>query len=219
LLRRLPIRKILVPGVWMRKMCEPAWDDKVAAWPVGIDTDSWKPEPGVAKEFDFLIYDKVRWEHDRYETDLIQPIRDELQMRGLTSAEIRYGYYKEEDFAQLLQRCKAMIFLCEHETQGIAYQQALACGVPILAWDREGFWQDPEFYPQKVQFQPVSSVPYWDERCGLKFKDFKCFPAELTNFLARPTSGEFTSRDYILENLTLEISAKQYLEFVDQCLK
>jgi glycosyltransferase involved in cell wall biosynthesis len=191
----------------------------VAAWPVGIDTESWKPEPDAAKEFDFLIYDKVRWEHDRYEADLIHPIRDELQKRGLSSAEIRYGFYKEEDFAQLLQRSKAMIFLCEHETQGIAYQQALACGVPILAWDRSGFWQDPEFYPQKVQFEPVSSVPYWDQRCGLTFKDFHCFPDQLTSFLERLTSGEFASRDYIFENLTLEISAKQYLQFVNQCLK
>ena len=35
-----------------------------------------------------------------------------------------------------------MVFLCEHENQDIAYQQALACGVPILAWDRGGYWQD-----------------------------------------------------------------------------
>ena len=33
LLQRLPIRKVLVPGEWMRQMCEPYWGDKVAAWP------------------------------------------------------------------------------------------------------------------------------------------------------------------------------------------
>ena len=43
-----------------------------------------------------------------------------------------------------------MIFLCEHETQGIAYQQALSRNVPILAWDRGGDWQDPTYYPERV---------------------------------------------------------------------
>jgi hypothetical protein len=35
-----------------------------------------------------------------------------------------------------------MLFLCEHETRGLAYQEALASNVPILAWDT-GFWLDP----------------------------------------------------------------------------
>jgi glycosyltransferase involved in cell wall biosynthesis len=218
LLTRLPIRRILVPGEWMRKMCEPFWGDKVAAWPVGIDTEKWKPEPTIPKNFDFLIYDKVRWEHDHYEASLIQPIRDELHKRGLIAAEIRYGFYEEEDFAQILQRCKAMIFLCEHETQGIAYQQALACGIPILAWDRGGFWQDPAFYPQVVHFQSVSSVPYWDERCGLKFEGVSQFPGRLTTFMDELKAGVYASRDYILENLTLEKSANHYLAHVHQCL-
>jgi glycosyltransferase involved in cell wall biosynthesis len=40
-----------------------------------------------------------------------------------------------------------MVFLCEHETQGFAYQQALSCGVPIIAWDRGGLLQDPKLLP------------------------------------------------------------------------
>jgi glycosyltransferase involved in cell wall biosynthesis len=219
LLHRLPVRRILVPGEWMRKMCMAHWGDFVAAWPVGIDTETWRPKLNTPKNFDFLIYDKVRWNHDHYEAELIQPIRDELLKIGMKIAEIRYGFYKEEDFARILQRCKAMIFLCEHETQGIAYQQALACGVPILAWDRGGFWQDPAFYPHKVQFQSVSSVPYWDQRCGFKFENLSQFSDRLTSFLEKQASGGFSSRDYILENLTLEKSAKHYVEHVEQCLK
>src|SRR5277367_619112 len=112
---------------------------------------------------DVLIYDKVRWDHDLYETSLLQPIRSVLRKNGRSFTEIRYGDYREESFCHLLSRCRTMIFLCEHETQGIAYQQALSCGVPILAWDRGGYWQDPSYYPHKVAFNPVTSVPYWDE--------------------------------------------------------
>jgi hypothetical protein len=54
-------------------------------------------------------------------------------------------------------------------TQGIAYQQALSCGVPILARDRGGHSQDPSYYPHKVIFSLVTSVPYSDGRCGRRF--------------------------------------------------
>ena len=104
-----------------------------------------------------------------------------------------------------------MVFLCEHETQGIAYQQALACGVPILAWDRGGEWQDPSYYPNKVKFGPVSSVPYWDIRCGVKFSEKDEFSCQLENFLGLLKKNILSPREYILENLTLEKCAEQYV--------
>jgi glycosyltransferase involved in cell wall biosynthesis len=250
LLKRLPIRKVLVPGEWMRKMFEPYYGDAVVAWPVGIDAEKWKPrgemlktetlkseihkskieirkaesrndsdwETTDHKTTDFLIYDKVRWEHQRFEVELIRPIRDELKKHGLSFCEIRYGFYEEEKFERQLHRCKAMIFLCEHETQGIAYQQALACGVPILAWDRGGYWQDPEFYPHKVKFHPVSSVPYWNEHCGMKIENFSQFISRLDEFWRKVQAGTFHPRDYVLENLTLEKCAKDYLRLARGCM-
>jgi glycosyltransferase involved in cell wall biosynthesis len=170
------------------------------------------------KTTDFLIYDKVRWEHQRFEVELIRPIRDELKKHGLSFCEIRYGFYEEEKFERQLHRCKAMIFLCEHETQGIAYQQALACGVPILAWDRGGYWQDPEFYPHKVKFHPVSSVPYWNEHCGMKIENFSQFISRLDEFWRKVQAGTFHPRDYVLENLTLEKCAKDYLRLARGCM-
>ena len=214
LLKRLCVRRVLVPGEWMRQMCEPYYGDKVVAWPVGIDTDSWNRDPDIRKTFDFLIYDKVRWEHEDYQLTLIEPIRQGLRHRGFTYSEIRYGYYQEETFREKLQRCRAMIFLCEHETQGIAYQQALACCIPILAWDRGGYWRDPEFYPHRVKFGPVTSVPYWDERCGRTFADAAEFPEKLNQFWAELTN--YSPRNYILQNLTLEICARKYLEHVQK---
>ncbi|AOS45741.1 hypothetical protein Verru16b_02828 [Lacunisphaera limnophila] len=212
LLARHPnLRRILVPGEWMRRMCVPHWGDRVHVWPVGIDTAAWSPAPGQ-RDIDVLLYDKVRWEHDRYTQELIDPIRTHLTLRGLRVAVIRYGYYREEDFAALLQRSRSMVFLCEHETQGIAYQQTLACGVPILAWDRGGCWQDPEFYPARVQFSPVSSVPYWDERCGATFATGAEFPVAFDTFWAQLQAGHYQPRDYILANLTLERCARLYLD-------
>ncbi|WP_404786662.1 glycosyltransferase [Altericista sp. CCNU0014] len=216
---RLPVRRMLVPGEWMRKMCEPYYGDRVLSWPIGIDTDHWLPMKPDDKTIDVLLYDKVRWEHDKYEEELIQPIYKKLSDLGLSVETIRYGSYKEEDFHHLLDRSKGMIFLCEHETQGIAYQQALACNVPILAWDRGGLWQDPSYYPHKVQFTEVSSVPYWDDRCGIKFQEISDFYDKLTDFIDKLQLQHFAPREFILENLTLEKCARQYIEIHENLQK
>jgi hypothetical protein len=207
---RLPIRKILVPGAWMKRMCEPLWGGVVDAWPVGIDTHLWMPSAPEEKRVDVLLYDKVRWEHEAYEASLIAPIRDLLRRLGRSFTEMRYGHYREEDFRAALAQSRTMIFLCEHETQGIAYQQALSCGVPILAWDRGGLWRDPEYYPHRVKFEPVSSVPYWDDRCGMRFPDLPGFESSWGPFWEAAQAARFAPRDYILENLTLEKCAAEY---------
>lgn len=210
LLERRAIRKILVPGEWMRRMCEPYWGDTVMSWPVGIDTELWKPQE-TGKDIDVLLYDKVLWNRDEAENSLIQPIRAALREKNCSVLELRYGSYREDEFQAALRRSKAMVFLCEHETQGIAYQQALSSGVPIFAWDAGGPWRDPSYYPHKIVFEPVTPVPYWDERCGMKFADAREFAARWDEFQEGVESNCFAPRDYILENLTLEKCAGRYV--------
>src|SRR5207302_1477358 len=141
-----------------------------------------------------LLYDKVRWDRDHYDSALVAPIRRTLAASGRTFREIRYGSYREEEFHRALTECRTMIFLCEHETQGIAYQQALSCNVPILAWDRRGHWRDPSYYPDKVTFGPVTSVPYWDDRCGRTFESAEEFGSQWLAFWDDYRSGRFTPR-------------------------
>lgn len=205
------VERVLVPGEWMRQMFEPFYGDKVLAWPTGIDTEEWQPADGI-KNIDFLIYDKVRWEHDKYNNELISPIIKILNNKQLSYLYIKYGSYTPAELKDKVSKCKGVIFLCEHETQGLAYQQILATNTPILAWDRGGYWQDPSYYPEKARYGPVSSVPYWDERCGTKFTGISDFNQNLTNFLAKLNT--FKPRNYILENLTLEKCAATYQKIV-----
>ncbi|MDO3643061.1 hypothetical protein [Mucilaginibacter sp. L3T2-6] len=211
------IKKILVPGRWMQTMFEAYYGDKVVAWPTGVDTGYWQPFDRGNKRYDFLIYDKVRWEHENYQKALIGPIESVLKQHNLSHQMIRYGSYTHNELMDKLSQSRAAIFLCEHETQGLAYQQILSTNTPILAWDRGGYWQDPYYYPHKVQFGPVSSVPYWDERCGAKFKSIDDFEENLQSFLEK--LGSFRPRDYILENLTLEICARKYIDIHQQVEK
>ena len=203
------VKRILVPGDWMKDMFEPYYHEQVVAWPVGIDTDKWSEGMREDPKFDFLIYDKVRWEHDKYEKELITPICQTLDKRSLSYQFIRYGNYKPHELSEKLKHARAVIFLCEHETQGLAYQQILATNTPMLAWDRGGYWQDPYYYPE-IKFGPVSSVPYWDDRCGHRFSAMGDFALALDTFLANIDS--FSPRAYILENLTLEKCAQAYID-------
>lgn len=206
------VKKILVPGEWMKKMFKPYYEDLVEAWPVGIDTAKWNPQLKKASQFDFLIYNKIRWDLQIQDEALFSTISNELEQRNLTSTTVKYGSYTPEELREKVAVSKAVIFLCEHETQGLAYQQILATGTPILAYDQEDFWLDPSFYPNQVQYGPVSSVPYWNEKCGVKFKSATTFASALTTFQDKFEHDFFDPRSYILDHLTLEKCASNYHE-------
>lgn len=210
------VKRFLVPGEWMRKMCVPFYGDKVVAWPVGIDTAEWQPS-NEEKTVDFLIYDKIRWDYAQQKADLIDPLTQVLDGQNLSWQFIKYGSYTHSELHEKLTVSKAVIFLCEHETQGSAYQQILATGTPVFAWDRGGYWRDPAYYPHKVKYQPVSSAPYWDSRCGMKFSDAADFKVKLKPFLNH--LDKFNPRAYIMENLTLEKCAEKYLKIYHEVEK
>lgn len=213
LLSRLPVERVLVSCDWLRDMYGTCYaDDRVHVWPSGVDTYTWTPRIRQAPEFDVLVYDKIRWDRERYEPELLEPIRRELAARGLTTRCVRYGSYREEDFHALLRTARAMVFLCEHETQGFAYLQTLAMGVPILAWDRGGEWRDPAYYPERVRFGPVTSVPYWDARCGVKFRGADDFVPALDDFWSGVMESRFAPREYVCEHLSLESCARRYVD-------
>jgi len=212
------VKKILVPGEWMKEMCEPYYGNQVKSWAVGIDSNLWASTNNKPKEYDFLIYDKVRWNYESLKNELINPIYKILKEKNLSYHIIKYGNYIPSQLRDMIEMSKAVIFLCEHETQGIAYQQILSTDTPIFAWDRGGFWQDPYYYPEKVKFQPVSSVPYWDNRCGLKFRDINQFNELLPQFLDQLQNHNFEPRQYILENLTLKICTQKYVDIYQSLL-
>ena len=210
------IRHIIISCEWFKIMYErdlPV-EIPISIWPSGIETDLWKPVVAKEKCNKILIYDKIRWERDHYDKELISFIKAKLQVKGIGVEYIKYGEYKEDDFHNLLTQVDGMIFLCEHETQGFAYLQTLSCDVPILAWDRGSFWKDPSFYPHSVKFEPVTSVPYWEPTCGEKFKSSKDFESSFDTFWQNLNNGVYKPRNYILENFKLASRAKEYVDIV-----
>ncbi len=210
-----PVVKYLQHSHWANEVYKPYFGDRCTIWPVGIDTDFWQPKLEPSKSVDFLIYNKIRWNYEYYEAELLTPIRQLLSKLRLNFEELRYGTYQPQNYQAALGRCRAMIFLCEHESQGLAYQECLSSGVPILAWDG-GECLDPNRFIWGMPHIPATSVPYWDSRCGVKFKDISEFPTKLEEFLDKLNRQQFAPRDYILENLSLKACAQHYVEIIEE---
>jgi hypothetical protein len=214
--RRRPIRQVLVPSPWVQRMFEQVWPGIVSTWPTGIDTARWAPDPAIARDVDVLLYDKIYWQRERYERLLLEPLVAGFGRRGLSVAMLRYGSYREEELLDYGKRARSMVFLSRHETQGIAAQQMLASDVPLFAWDAGGLWQDPKYAPHQVAFGPVSSVPYWDGRCGVKFTDEVDMLSAFDSFWRGVEGGSYAPRQMILESFTLETRAADYLRLADK---
>jgi hypothetical protein len=198
---------------WAAALYRPVYGDRVRVWAMGIDHERYAPPPPGPRDVDFLVYDKIRWPDAEGGRGLRKACEDALKRAGCSFLYIRYGKYpggKESAYHGMLRRCRAMLFLTENETQGFAYNEALSMGVPLLAWNC-GRWCDPSRFEYKVGDAPATSIPYWDERCGLDFRTAADLPERLGLFLDKLRRGEFRPRDYVLENLRLEQGAERYL--------
>jgi hypothetical protein len=208
-----PVVRYLQHSQWAADVYRPYFADRVALWSVGIDTNTWAPV-NQEKTCDFLIYDKIRWEHETTGAVLLERVRDELARRSLTWTDLRYGSYDQREFKARLNTCRAMVFLCEHESQGLAYQECLSSGVPVLAWD-QGHCLDPNRFQWGQPDIPATSVPFFDERCGLRFNGADDFAARLDEFLEPLRSNAFSPRAFVLDNLTLEKCSAAYVEILN----
>ncbi|MBE0612753.1 MAG: glycosyltransferase [Burkholderiales bacterium] len=207
-----PVVRYLQHSDWANDVYKPYFGKRCGIWPVGINTHAWTPS-AVPKDLDFLFYDKVQWNRERNQRELIQPIKDVLRRRRMKFAEIRYGGYDESDFRGLLSRSKAMIFLSESESQGLAYQECMSSGVPVLAWD-QGWWLDPSRFKWGNADVRATSVPYFDDNCGSTFRNLDEFETSLDRFLDRLHLQEFDPRAYILKNLTLEHCSQRFVDIL-----
>lgn len=210
-----PVAKYLQHSAWTRNIYIPWYGaDKCELWPAGIDTEKWSPAGTSNKKFDLLVYNKIMWNKQQIDNELRLPILKKIEQLALSYREISYGQYEETAYHNLLSQCKGMVFLCEHESQGFAICEALSMNVPVLAWD-QGLWLDPNrFTWGELNPVPASSVPFFNDKCGIRFKKFEDFEKQINIFWDGIKNDIYSPRDYILENLTLKKSAQRMLQII-----
>jgi hypothetical protein len=209
-----PVVNYVQHSEWTCEIYRSYYGARCTQWPVGIDTAFWNTTDKASKTIDFLVYDKILWDRPQMSKSLTAAILSELTGRGLTYEVIQYGSYTEIEYRAALQRCRAMVFLCEHESQGFACLECLSSDVPVLAWD-QGRWLDPNRFRWGMPEVPATSVPFFDDRCGVRFASPAAFVPKLDLFLDRQATGAFRPREYVLENLTVEKCSQAFIDLLE----
>lgn len=214
-MRRCNIRVVTLPSEWPSTIWRPILGDAVQPMFVSIDVDNWPDLSHHLKTIDVLIYEKIHWGKDERRLDLVNPLLDHLKHLNLSYSVLKYGGHHLGQFRHALANARSLVFLSEHETQGLAYQEAMSSNVPIFAWN-EGILADPH---QKKMAPPnivVSSVPYFDHRCGMTFKRGKVIETFDTFWVKLE---EFSPRDYVQENLNFAAGAARYLSLLEKAVE
>ena len=216
LCEQYPIAKYLQHSDWANNVYKPYFGDHVCnIWPAGIDTAKWIPAISSSKKYDFLLYNKIRWDKPKIESELKSKIIQKITSLGLSYKELIYGEYREPEYQEILSQSRAMIFLCEHESQGFACCEAMSMNVPIFAWD-QGWWLDTDRFEWGTPDVPATSIPFFNENCGMSFVDFPQFENLFLQFWHKVKQAEFSPRQYIIENLSLEKSAEKMLSIIKE---
>jgi len=193
-------KKIIAPSEWVKNKFITKFnlpEEKLAVWPVGIEEFNNIREPN----YDCLIYFKRR---DQSELDAVKNF---LVNNGLSYRMVEYGTYGEDGFKQLANSAKFCFLINGTESQGIAVQEIMSMGVPIIAWDIKEWLDQGEAY--RV---PATSIPYWDERCGEVFFNIDDLEVTFSKFYA--TLDQYDPKAFIKDNLSFECSVKTLLDIL-----
>ena len=193
-------KKLIVPCEWVKnksytKLGLPL--DKIAVWPVGIQEFNNTKEDTL----DCLIYYKNRSEDD------LAFIVDFLKKNNLSYSVVTYGSYNEKDFRSLANKAKFCFVLDNTESQGLALQELMSLGVPLLVWDTTLWDHMGDRY-----IVPATTVPYWDSRCGEKFYEKKELEKVFNKFYNNLYS--YKPKEFIKETLSYKKSVDLLLDII-----
>lgn len=193
------IDRVIMPSLWVKEYyekLEPRLIGKISVWPAGVKVP--QNEEQKEKTLDFIVYNKVGM------SEIFKDVVHFLNFRKYVFKVVDYNNFKQAEFFHLLNSTKALIYLSESESQGLAMFEAWARNVPVLIWER-GFWEKQGF---RVSGNTAS--PYVSEQSGMRFKNFADFKDVLPNFL----KSNFEPKRYVLENFTDSLCAEKLLEII-----
>ena len=184
----------LHPSKWtINKWLENGFNESVIEeWPVGIDTVTFKSFDRCNLTNKVLVYFK-----NRKELELKSCLKILDQCR-LNYSVLKYGEYTEEEFIDNLQNATFCIWIGVDESQGIALQEALCTNLPIIVVKDQN---------SKNKRYNATPAPYFNSKCGIILDSID----NLNESVIRSFDPKiYNPRNYILENLTLEICAKEF---------
>jgi glycosyltransferase involved in cell wall biosynthesis len=118
--------------------------------------------------------------------------------------------YNENTYIEYLKNSKYGIWVGRHESQGFALEEALSCDIPLLVWNVKSMNEE---YRQNYEDIPATVIPYWNERCGEYFYNIQELEETFNKFISKIET--YRPREYILENLSMELCEKKFIDIIE----
>lgn len=197
---------VITPSNWVIDMYmedNPSLLGRCFAWPAGVDTRYWLPDPGVRRDR-VLIYEKK----NEGSVSLAQPYLEYLHGLGWNVDIFQYGSYTHDHYLERLKQACLMIGFSSSESQGIAWAEAWSTDVPTLI-----LRNDSNVY--RGRRYNCSTAPYLSAENGLFFSDLEDFKGKIAYWEAR--RQEFAPRAWVLKNMADEVCASVLYKKVTEC--
>jgi hypothetical protein len=177
----------------------------VSIWPVGINTNAWRPNEKV-KRNKILVY--IKGKLSTYEKTFLDYLKEDIQNLEV----VVYGEYNKADFCRKLNESLAALWFASLESQGIAFLESWAMGVPTLIRVKKGNKvEDQAFSEQKY-------CPYLSQECGDFLYLENIFVKDKTkveHFLGLVHEKKFNSRSYVERNFSSVARAREAVLIFD----
>ena len=178
---------------------------KIQSLPFGVDTEKFNNNKSISEREKVFIYFKTR------HPQLLYILQSFLNDKNISYEIFNYNTrYDENTYIEYLKEAKYGIWLGRHESQGFALEEALSCNVPLLVWNVKSMNEE---YGYNYSDIPASVIPYWDERCGEYFLNVTELENTFNTFISKLET--YKPREYILENLTMEVCEQKLIQLIE----
>jgi len=189
------IDKILVPSDWVKKLylsykkeCK-----NISIWFSGVKISNFKS----GKRDKVLIYLKNK-------NSFFEKCINYLIIKNIDFRILKYGFFSQKTYYELLRQSRIMIYFSSSESQGIAMQEAWSKNVPTLVY-KQSFW----IYGKR-KFK-ASSSPYLNNNCGYFFENFNEF---VIRFNKLNNNKKIKPKKWLNKKMSLDASIKNLLEII-----
>jgi len=180
-------------------------NNRIKSLPFGVDTNKFNKIKPINERNEVFVYFKNRSPSD------LEYIKNFLYSKNINYKIFSYhNRYNENEYLNCLQNAKYGIWVGGHESQGFGLQEALSCDVPLLVWSVKSMNQE---YGSTYEDIPATTVSYWDERCGEVFYNISDLENTYNKFINN--IEHFEPREFILENLSMEVCEIKLIETVN----
>lgn len=225
-IRGLQLGSYSSPSKWTDDLWKnEGFDASINIWPVGVDTDYFTPDIHIVKDNDILLYTKGRSKDD------IDEIENYIKSLNLSFSHLSYGSYDEEYFIHEVRRSKFGVVVVSSESQGLAIEEMLSMNLPLVVFDisyinqrsyKDSIKNEENEISEEAQISlknrhHATSVPYWDDSCGLKSIDIdtvKKYIVQMQN-----EYEHFHPREFIVNELGLKKQARELCALLGYPLK